>query len=233
MFYRSIEVLSQYPNQVIVLKGTQAVCGLSGRASGLQRRLIDEKRTREFAKFCHSLSAAKHGDSFSQDQLLTRSQAAAAHMERMLRDATTLPNVFDQVAEMFTEPELKRIRNGSTYTAAMTDKIMRFVLEFAARLFIDHPNVAKLPSYKELPNTFIFRSALCGYLLCLHWISVGGAKNIRAERMRNDVVDISFAVYATYFDGLLTADKKLKKIYQDAKVLLCTTFGSAAPASVL
>lgn len=72
----------------------------------------------------------------------------------------------------------------------------------------------------ELPNMFIFRVALCGYLLCLRWISEGGAKTVRLEKMRNDLVDIFIAAYATYFDGLLTADKKLNAIYHEAVFLL-------------
>ena len=34
--YRSMEILADYPKQVIVLKGTQVVCGLRGRGAGLQ-----------------------------------------------------------------------------------------------------------------------------------------------------------------------------------------------------
>src|SRR5438105_12681588 len=36
------EVISQFPKQVIVRKGTSKICGLRGRPSGLQRRLIDD-----------------------------------------------------------------------------------------------------------------------------------------------------------------------------------------------
>lgn len=48
--YRSMEILSQYPKQVIVLRGTQTVCGLKGRRSGLLRRMIDDDQTRGFAR---------------------------------------------------------------------------------------------------------------------------------------------------------------------------------------
>jgi hypothetical protein len=49
VLYQSMEILSGHPTQVIILKGTQAVCGLSGRAAGLQRRLIDIGQTRDFS----------------------------------------------------------------------------------------------------------------------------------------------------------------------------------------
>src|ERR1700682_6299677 len=56
------EVISQFPKQVIVLKGTSKICGLRGRPSGLQRRLIDDKQTAGFGEFCTGLKLARAGD---------------------------------------------------------------------------------------------------------------------------------------------------------------------------
>ena len=44
----------------------------------------------------------------------------------------------------------------------------------------------------------------------------------KATTMRNDLIDANFAAYATYFDGLLTEDKKLKKIHEAAVFILGT-----------
>jgi hypothetical protein len=57
--YKSMRILSGFPSQVIVLKGTRVVCGIRGRAAGLQRRLIDGERTTEFAKFTTAYSARR------------------------------------------------------------------------------------------------------------------------------------------------------------------------------
>jgi hypothetical protein len=57
------------------------------------------------------------------------------------------------------------------------------------------------PPALELPYTFIFRYALAGYLVALRWMAVGGAKNVKPEKIRNDIVDATFAAYATYFQG--------------------------------
>jgi hypothetical protein len=42
---------------------------------------------------------------------------------------------------------------------------------------------------RELPYTFIFRYALAGYLVALRWMAVAGAKNVKPEKSRNDIVD--------------------------------------------
>ena len=50
------------------------------------------------------------------------------------------------------------------------------------------------------------------------------AANVSVQRLRNDLVDINFAAFATYFDGLLTADEKLVSIHLEAKVWLENIF---------
>jgi hypothetical protein len=50
--YASMEILAQHPKQVIVLKGTQTVCGLSWRDAATPELLIDVNQTREFPDYC-------------------------------------------------------------------------------------------------------------------------------------------------------------------------------------
>jgi hypothetical protein len=57
-------------------------------------------------------------------------------------------------------------------------------------------------------------------LWLLDWISMGGPKGVKAEKIRNDIVDVSFATFATYFDGLLSMDEKARRIYQQAAIVL-------------
>jgi hypothetical protein len=228
--YRSMETLADYPGQVIILKGTQTVCGLKAALGPeQQRQLIDEDQTIGFAEYCAFLGAAKGGDTFFQKQLLIHGREATAHMERMLADALTFARGIDGIADIFTASELKALRTRAAFTPAMLEKVTKGILTLAAFLFSDHPGITRLPDAVDFPGTFIFRTALCGYLLAVRWIEVGGASNVKPEKMRNDLVDINFAAYATYFDGLLTADKKLDDIYQDAVFLLGALF--VAPPS--
>jgi len=52
----------------------------------------------------------------------------------------------------------------------------------------------------------------------------GGAKDARLERIRNDIVDVTFAAYATCFDGLLSKDDMANEIYENADFLLKNAF---------
>ena len=54
-------------------------------------------------------------------------------------------------------------------------------------------------------------------VLRLKWIAEGGIEQYPIEKMRNDLVDITYSAHATYFDGLLSDDQKVNDIYFQAK----------------
>jgi hypothetical protein len=222
--YRSMEILAHHPKQVIVLKGTQDVCGLSGHDAASPERLIDETSTREFPKYCHLLLAAERGDVSLQRQLLELGHEANAHIDRMLQDSPILSSGFELTAKTYSPAELKILRRRENYTPQMLEKLVHNVLLLTAHLFEDHPRVTKLPKGPEVRNAFIFRYALCSYVLILKWIEVGGAGKAKPETIRNDIVDVNFATFSTYFDGLLTGDNKAREIYADAEFLLRQIF---------
>jgi hypothetical protein len=218
--FRSMEILSDFPRQVIVLKTTGLVCGLSGRRSGLQRRMIDQEQTRGFQKYCRHLRGAEFGDVNLREQLLDMGREADAQMQRMLSDATMLPGTIDGIATAFTNTELKIIRAGSPIPSQLVRKFFESVLGMAQSLYASHPRPTVVRDARELPNTFLFRMAVCALVWALDWISVGGPKNVRPDKMRNDLVDLNFAAFATYFDGLLSMDQKPLRIYERAAFVL-------------
>jgi hypothetical protein len=218
--FRSMEVLTDFPKQVIVLKTTGVVCRLSGRQSGLQRRMMDVGQTLGFQEYCRYLAAAKLGDVSLREQLLAHGREADAQMDRMLTDATIMPDAISGIVSIFTEAELKIIRTGFMFPSGLVRKILESIIMIEHSLYSEHPRPATVRSLKELPNTFLFRTALCVFVWALDWISVGGPKNVRIERIRNDLIDVNFATYATYFDGLLSMDEKALRIYQRSAFVL-------------
>lgn len=83
-----------------------------------------------------------------------------------------------------------------------------------------HPHGVKRPKYGELPNTFLYRVSLAHVVYMIQWIREGSQMNTRPEKVRNDLIDANFATFATYFDGILTNDKKLFGLYTETHVLL-------------
>ena len=227
--YKSMAVLCDFPRQVIVLKGTRAICGLRGRSAGLQRRLIDEKQTTDFPTYVQHLHQAQKGSRHIQEQLLDLGREATSHLNQMLEDAEIMGLAIDDIATLYSKDECRAIRLGETYPSALVDKTIKNILYIAGKCFRDHPNATSIPRYSELPNTYIFRVALCTYLLALDWGARSRAKDANPGRLRNDLVDMNFAAYATYFDNLMSADRKVLRIHNEARVWLKTLFGCRLP----
>jgi hypothetical protein len=218
--FPSIALLAEFPKQVIVLKTTGVVCGLSGRQAGLRRRLVDQKQTRGFPEYCKALRVAKLGDQSARQQLLDNGRVADDQMDRMLADAQNMPEAVRAISARFTEAELKIIRTHSAFSDQLIRKVLESVIALAQELYARHPKPTAVRAWDELPNTFLFRTALCGFVLALDWIAVGGPKDVKITKIRNDIVDVNFATYATYFDGLLSMDEKPLRIYDRAAFIL-------------
>jgi hypothetical protein len=218
--FRSMAILADFPRQVIVLKATGVVCGLRGHQPGLQRRLINREQTRGFPKYCDRLFAANPGDIPLRKQLRHLGRAADTQMARMLADAANIPEAIERIANTFTDAELKIIRTGLPFSEKLALKMRGNITELAKSLFSQHPHPPVVRRVDEVPNTFLFRSALCSFLWALDWISTGGPKGVKTERIRNDLVDVTFATFATYFDGLLSMDEKPCRIYRQAAFVL-------------
>lgn len=231
--YRRMAILSEFPDQVVVLKSTRIVCGLSGRASGLQRRLIDANQTLGFRTYVRQLKEAQQGNASYQRQLAKLRMEALQHLNRVLEDARPMGEIFGKIAKEFTKSERAIARDREPFTDRMIKKIARAVLELSVQLLRRHPSVRRLPSRTELPNTFIFRMSLCMYLLALRWAATGGAKDATPRTLRNDLVDMNIATYATFFDGLLSEDEKVIDVHQEARVLLVGLFNCTLPSGVL
>jgi hypothetical protein len=57
----SMSILRKFPEQVIVLRDTTAICLLTDRSSDPQERMIDREQTKDFPTFCTALNLAETG----------------------------------------------------------------------------------------------------------------------------------------------------------------------------
>ncbi len=220
--FKSMGILAEYPRQVIVLKGTQILRGLVGRAAASQKSLIDQAQTREFPEYCRDLMATKRGDLSFQNDLLEHGRAANAHMDGVLIDMPTLSSGIKSVLATYTAAELRRLRERELRSSELRKKLVQNVCGLADQLFEDHLTRAKRPSGARKRDAFLFRYALCTYALIIN--GSGGTVKANPEKLRNDMVDVNFATIATYFDGLLTEDRRAAETYDYAKFLLREIF---------
>ena len=214
--FKSMGVLSEFPNQVLILKSTTKACGLYGRASGLQKRLIDKSQTSHFPAYVRHLTLAQRGHTSLKRQLLDHGRVASEHMNRLLTEIQNTGTAHKEIRSIYTKCELATYRNGGPLPKSFFQKSLSEISKIAKINFKKHPEVKRLPKENELINTFIFRSCLCYYLLALDWVARGGAEDAKPEKHRNDLIDSIFVTFATYFDGFMTSDARASRVYDES-----------------
>jgi len=220
---KSLEIVSKFPEQVLVLKGTRDVVKLTLTSDGF-KKLVDTDQTKGFRIFCFHTQRAILGDVDLATQILKKGQIASSPFNRLKKDAEVLANGIEGIAKSFKKEHLRALKKREKLDAEMIDKIIREILLLTAFLFQGHPDVHKIPQAEQVRNSYIFRFAVSNYLLALRWISDGGLGKVKMNKLRNDIVDMNYVAYATFFDGLMTRDSKLKEIYQETCFFLKNAF---------
>lgn len=220
----TVEILSEFTRQVIVLKPTLQVCRLSGREAGLTRRLIDDRQTATFSEYCRHVQLAHDGNRQLRNRVMKLQAAAANHLNSRLIAAAPefVAGMEGMVRETFADEELQALRASKRRLLPSTaTKLLVCVFRLSGRVFDRHATTPQWPAtFHELRNTFPFRFALCACTSMVDWITSGGNTSPNPSKIRNDMVDIGIAAYATYFDGLLSKDGKAARIHEHARVIL-------------
>jgi len=213
-------IISKFPRQALVLKGTSIICGLRGRARGLQARMIDHKQTAAFPMFCADLKQTQTGNARYQRALLKLSAAAQQEIATI---SAAVPRVMEsrrQLAGTYTQAEARAIRIREKLPQSLKVKFVRNVCLLFWMLIRDHPRVRDLPKdFDDGCNLYLFRFALCVHIWLLEWIADGSNEQSNAGRVRNDLIDLHVAAYGTFFDGLMTGDDRMAYIHAIARFM--------------
>jgi len=228
---KSFEVLIDYPSQVKLLFGTTAIAKMQIGAGVSSEAMIDQAGSVQFDDFCRALySNSEQGSLFSK-----HFESCATDASNFLLDlADNLDGIemdIQQVASDLPKEGLSRLRQGGPLPRAMLDRIQDDILEMARGYFDADPGFSAGVSNRNYIYRLPFRFALTNYLTALWWVQVGNGKGAKPDKFRNDVVDSCIVAYATYFNGVLSSDRKVNSVYEHACHLLEHMFG-ATPGPV-
>lgn len=216
---RSISILSRHPGQVLVLKPTPIVRKI-GRVRPEQRfELVDWDQSRHFQRFCEDVKLAEDGDPICQRSIREYGDSASKHFFGMLEIVPAISEYIEFVKAK-TSPEAIKARKKHTVLTANDGREMLDDIKALSHTLLQRDNLLIPATWADAGDWFLVRFAVATHLLTLRWVEVGGASATKPDKIRNDLVDTSYAVYATYFDGLLTTDDKLTSIYLETDVLL-------------
>jgi len=223
--YKSLEIVSDYTEQVLILKGTRDLVKQTLEYDG-DETLVDLSQTKGFASFCVDVRKALEGHVAIQKQILEHGKNATSQFNRMHNDSEKIAQGIKGYKKSFKPEYLKIIRTREAFNHEMITKMIDDVMTLTAFLFEGHPDVNQLPEVRQVKNSYTFRYALSSYLLSLDLIANEGIENALLNKLTSDTIDLHYVAYATYFDGLLTLDKKMRRIYNDAVVVLENAFAT-------
>jgi hypothetical protein len=142
----------------------------------------------------------------------------------MLAESAGIAAGMRELAAELPTDMLRRLRRKERLAAEDLEAIVAGIVTLAGAFFEQHPDYGSPPASALLPNTFIFRYSLACYLLSIEWIVDGGVQNANPKVLANDTVDMNYVAFATYFDGVLSLDRKMLAVYEDASLFLQTVF---------
>jgi len=118
----SLDIVSRYPEQIIVLKGTRDVIRLQAERRAIPADLVDSQQTAEFHDFCRDVRSALDGDMALRSQLLRLGEMANAHFDRMRLDAPGVAEAIQQMAQSSSRDQLTELRKRRTISKATGER---------------------------------------------------------------------------------------------------------------
>jgi hypothetical protein len=227
--FKSMEIVSAFPSQVLILKGSRKLFGVLGKPKGLQRRLIDESQTHGFEQYIRKLKKAHSGDLKFQQAILAHGKASDTHFKQMMREAAAMRETLAVMAKELTKEERAALRARESYPPELTNKVVRSTIEIAANIAKSSGLVHLYPTYEHLPNTYYFRVALACYLMGITRAAHSDITSMRPDKLRNDLVDMTIVAAASFFDGILSEDARVNDMYAEVCLLLSGALGAQVP----
>ena len=219
--HKSLAIVRQFPNQVLVLKGTGEIVAKGAINPDARFDLVDWNQTRGFAEFGRHLERAKSGDAKYVTAIAELAQAAQAHLAMMKTKMAFMPDAFEEIRRMIGPDALRARREKTKLPLEAGEKIIALICHLADSMFANDPTVPKIQgTLAEVRHYYTFRYATASVMLALRWAQSWGAGGARTDKLRNDFVDLSYVTAATYFDGLLTDDKKMSDVYAETVFLI-------------
>lgn len=212
--YKALEIVSNYADQVLILKRTKTISSQSFRGSGLQKRMIDHKDTKRFKAFSNKILDPSKRDEDFLESIKIKQIEVERDLQRIKNEAAKMGEVISKYFSSMSKTEASLLRAGEFYSGDTKNILFERIKKMTLQVLSGHPNIIHKKSHEEFYNSYLFRSCVCFYFVAQDWHLNGGLNSVKSKTMMNDMLDMQIVAYATYFDGLLSNDKKAKRMYE-------------------
>lgn len=218
----SLSILRRYPKHVLVLKGTRVITGMNTVTQGLRARLVDKNQTRGFAEFCRHIQFAAAGDERYIKEVEASAVDAKRHFSQLESGLIAIQDVIAGYTTRFTSKQLTELRESKRYSKELCGTMKMHLGEIWEDICRAHPDIRQLQSLEEVVNNIAFRYVVAGYVWLLEKLRRGasGKQALSAKKVTSDFVDIVYVAYATYFDGVLSKERRVQQNFGETLAIL-------------
>lgn len=216
---RSTSLLREFPGQVLVLKDTYSLMRMGLIAPERVLDMIDKKATREFGLFCAMVESAGKGDHRARSFLSNLGRSASEHYEKLLEDGEWLWDGVLQTTAKFPEAIATRHRREQLNVGQWARMVEFAIAPLGESLFSGDKNLPSMPmQFVVSRHYYRMRYCMALWWLAFRWAVERGPSGISRERLKNDLIDLSYIVAGSYFDGVMSEDGKVLDLYEDVRL---------------
>jgi hypothetical protein len=206
-------VIGDFPDRLVVLRDGREIAALDPSDPLLLERMSRGYVGDDVRQMVHAIRLAEAGDPSVRAQLADRWSHATFHMDDMLIGAAEITQSLPEIAEAFATHEIRRFRAEERLTPSMHETFFRAADGIYETLLGSHQVGPAHLAEEHRSNAFLYRVALAIMVYAMWWIRNGSQLPKRMDKARNDIIDLNFAVYGTYFAGLMTDDAKARWMF--------------------
>lgn len=209
-----LSVIGDFPERIVLLRPGSEISQLDPAVAEELERLILDGPIGDISETVRMARSKDPIDPAASAQLQGLWEWARTLRPSLIEGASDIALSFPEIKEaMFNRREIRIIRTNGKYTPDMFASIFGAALQIWETLATGCGIGWDGLDEEIVCRAYLFRFALGIVILLLWWIRCGSQPIVRLDRMSNDLVDLSFAVYASYFDGLVTSDEKARWVH--------------------
>lgn len=209
----TFEIVGKYTNQIQALKGIDEIWKVDYNSTDFQETFISEEQTLLFQNFFLRVSGADDSDTEDAKDLERRSRYAAKCIDEITVVGIAMAMIIEMYIKEMDKDFIEYVRTGKEWKKNEYEFVRTNVHEICKKPFKEIYGI-QLSEKENILNHYIFRDNLSKFFLALKWVTEHGWKSYPVENMRNDIIDMFYVSFASYFDGVLSNDKKVNSIYE-------------------
>ncbi len=186
----AFKVIRDFPDQVAVLRPSGELGRLDPSHPALVEQMLRVGVADEMRMMVEAIVLAQQGEPEVMAQLQEKWASAAAHMDAILEGTVDIVLSLPEIAEAFTDDEIRRCRTNARYTTAMFEKIFGAADQLYETFLKPYESTPGHRSNEHRYDAYLYRQALAVIIYALWWIKSGSQLPKRLDRARNDFIDL-------------------------------------------